>query len=64
MKTTIVITRVDDGSFTVHAHSDALNISIKSCLWRTLEAAEAEARRIVEGWKYGTGAVLVSGGVA
>lgn len=61
---TFIITRAPDDTFTVHATHYARDLSVKSCLWRTLEAAEAEAKRIELGWKYATGAAMGKAGAA
>lgn len=57
MTASIIITPgidLDDGpTFTVHATNYTTGLSVKSCLWRTVEAAEAEARRIELSWRYG-----------
>jgi hypothetical protein len=59
---TFVITPAIDGTFTVHATHYERDLSVKSCLWRTLSAAQAEAKRIELSWKYGTGTAMGRGG--
>lgn len=51
------------GFYTVHATNYTTGVSVKSCLWPSLAEAEAEARRIEQGWKYGT-LPTVAGGAA